>query len=413
MIIQQINITPINRQTQDISKWRQALTSSESRNPSRTVLYDLLTDILLDPHLSSVIDKRKLWITNSTWQFVRNGKPDDAITALISQPWFNDMLKDILDAVFWGHSLLEFSYLNGTGAYTLIPRKHVEPTTGIIKKNQSDSAGMPYREPPINKYVFEVGNSPYQGLLVKAAPYVIYKRGGFGDWAQFSEIFGMPFRKGKYDGYDENARQKLMLALQEMGSASFAVIPEGTDIEIMQNNANSGSNVTYKDFKDACNAEISKLILGNTLTTEQGANGARSLGEVHQDVEGMIHQADVMMVRNVLNFPFKAILTAHGISVDNGEFIRVENESVDLDKRILIDKTLMNDMKLPISHEYLYETYGIPKPDNYEELVAGMNEPAPQPVAPPEPEPTPVPAKKDMKAMARLLDMLDFFSARR
>ena len=36
-------------------------------------------------------------------------------------------------------------------------------------------------------------------------------------------------------------------------------------------------------IKEVCNEELSKIFLGNTLTTSQGENGARSLGDVHKD----------------------------------------------------------------------------------------------------------------------------------
>ena len=76
----------------------------------------------------------------------------------------------------------------------MIPRKHVVPQKGMIIKNQSDMTGFSYREFPYTNFLLEVGEGDSFGLLMKAAQYVIYKRGGFGDWAQYCELFGMPFR---------------------------------------------------------------------------------------------------------------------------------------------------------------------------------------------------------------------------
>ena len=44
---------------------------------------------------------------------------------------------------------------------------------------------------------------------------MIYKRGGFGDWAEYAEIFGMPFQVAKYNNYDEATRQELIRALEQ------------------------------------------------------------------------------------------------------------------------------------------------------------------------------------------------------
>ena len=60
-IIQKIEVTQIRRSSQDIESWRNAIKSAESTFfPRRTLLYDLYSEILLDGHLSAVIEKRKL-----------------------------------------------------------------------------------------------------------------------------------------------------------------------------------------------------------------------------------------------------------------------------------------------------------------------------------------------------------------
>ncbi|NCC88311.1 MAG: DUF935 family protein [Clostridia bacterium] len=370
IIVQNINITPNYRKTQDIGTWRNAIRYAEAKNPNRVELYDLYEDILLDGRLSSVIDKRKRAIRNSIWTFQSDNIVNDEITKLITkQPWFYNFLDDILDTIFWGHTAFEFNISNNTISYEIIPRKHVEPFRGIICKEQFLlNDGINYRAEPFNRYVIEVGNKPYMGVLLKAAQYVIYKRGGFGDWAQFAEIFGMPFRVGTYDGYDENARIKLEEALRSMGGASHIVKPEGTNIEFIESKNTSGSNSLYDALIKACNTEISTLVLGNTLTTEQGEKGARALGDVHLQIEDTVHMSDVLYVSMVLNNQFKQLLLIHGINCENGEFVRMESQELDLEKRIDIDVKLRANVKLPISDDYFYETYNIPKPDNYNEL---------------------------------------------
>jgi len=51
-----------------------------------------------------------------------------------------------------------------------------------------------------------LGHERNYGLLLKATPFAIYKRGGFGDWSQWIELFGMPQRIGKYNTYDPESR---------------------------------------------------------------------------------------------------------------------------------------------------------------------------------------------------------------
>jgi phage gp29-like protein len=233
----------------------------------------------------------------------------------------------------------------------------VEPKRGIILKHQFDQTGFNYREYPYTDYLIEVGEENSLGLLMKAAQYAIYKRCGFGDWSQYGELFGMPFRIAKYDGYDEKTRSELEAALQEAGSAAFVVIPKEADFEFIQNNAQASSNL-YETMISLCNKEISKLILGQTMTTEAG--GALAQAKVHQEAERDLLMADKLFVRNVLNDKLVPLLQKHGYHVGKGKFIFKEQEHIDLKTRLDMDLKLAE--KIKIDDSYFYETYNVPSP---------------------------------------------------
>ncbi len=357
-IIQRIDVTQIRRSSQDIDSWRNAIKAAESTFfPRRSFLYDLYSEILLDGHLTAVIEKRKLSVINTPLHFVEKCKVHEEITAMLTTENFMTMLGYVLESKIWGHSLIELSFETGFLVPTLIPRKHVVPSKGIIIKNQSDSNGFDFRTYPYSNYLLEVGESDSLGLLMKAAQYVIYKRGGFGDWAQYCELFGMPFRVAKYDGYDEKTRQELESALKDAGSAAYIVIPKETDLNFIQNNT-QGSSILYDQLIDVCNKELSKLILGQTMTTEAG--GALAQAKVHQEVEQEIHNADKLFVRNVLNDKLIPLLRIHGFDVGNGKFIFQEKENIEKKTRLEMDLKLAE--KIEIDDSYFYETYDIPLP---------------------------------------------------
>ncbi|MPM00633.1 hypothetical protein SDC9_46861 [bioreactor metagenome] len=415
IVVNQITISPPVRTTQDIAKWRAAIKSAESTIPRRVELYDLFDDIMLDGHLTSVIEKRQRAISNSEWVFQIDKKVDARITKMIQKQWFYDFMADLVDTKFWGHTAFDFNVLNDVIAYELVPRKHVEPVSGLISKQQVLTGdGFRYREEPWTRYIIEAGSKPYMGLLRKAAQYVIYKRAGFGDWKEFADLFGMPFRVAKYDGDDDLTRIQLENALKEAGSAAYAVLPTGSTIEFIQNSSNSGSTTLYDLLIKACNAELSKLFLSNTLTTEQGDKGARSLGDVHMEVEDDVHMADILFVTTFLNNEFKNLLASHGLPVLSGEFTRVEKRKTNLKDRIEIDIKLKNEAKLPMSDDYFYDTYDVPKPENYDQLIEEQKAANPFPPEPQDPQPQPgkktPPVKKEPSALARLMDIVDFFS---
>jgi phage gp29-like protein len=367
VLINHIEIRQIQRTSQDINNWRSAIRTAESTvNPTRRLLYDLYSDILLDGHLSSVVGKRLGAVENSPLVFNdADGNEVEEITNLIDTEEFEELLTEILNAKFWGYSLLELEFNPEKIIPALIDRRHVKPEKGIIVKNPNDLTGLNYTEPPYNKFALTSGKPKDLGLLMKVAQYVIYKRGNYGDWAQFAEIFGMPFRKGKYDGYDDKARIQLENALKNAGSAAYVVLPEGTDLDFETNNS-TGDGELYDKLRKACNEEISVCIAGETLTTTQGDKGARSLGEVHKEVADEKQVADKRFVRRVLNSKLKPLLEIHGYNVKGGSFTFPEVEKIDKTKKINIDLRIAN--RQPVGDDYFYGTYGIPKPDNYDQL---------------------------------------------
>ena len=413
IIINQLDIRQIQRTNVDIEKWRSAIQAAENINfPRKILLFDMYADILLDGHLSSVINKRKTAVLKSPITFTKDGKENEVICKIINTPSFVKLLDYLLDSRFWGHTLVEFEFRLNNFIAHLLPRKHVIPEKGLILIQQNDQDGIYYREPPVSNYILEAGEPGDLGLLVKAAQYVIYKRNCLGDYSQFSEIFGQPFRKGTYNPYDPNSRSELRNCLEEMGSGAWGIFPEGTNVEFIESNSKTGSNDVYSTLIDLCNAEISKLILGNTLTTEAGDKGARSLGEVHADVEGEIEFADKLFIKNILNFGFKDLLLKHGYPAD-GEFDFTEDETTSLTDRIAVDVQL-NGI-IPISDEYFYETYGIPKPENYQELKSKMDEAKAQrnnPFMYPVPQTETVSKTKQAQNRISLWDRIFFHEAR-
>ena len=354
LVVNQVVVKTLNRQSSDIDTWRSALKNAD--NGRRNQLHNLYTDMLLDNVLSDAIEKRIEAITNAELTFRVDENEVDEINDLMETGEWEQMLREIMLAKFWGYSVLEFDYTNGFAANS-IPRNHVNPKKGIITINEYDEVGVDYRA---DDFFLEVKGDEKFGLILKACPYVIYKRGDFGDWAQFTELFGMPFRIGKYNSYDEETRAQLQLALEEAGSAAYAVIPKEGDIEYRDNNS-KGDGALYDTLRKACNEEILVGLLGQSMTTFQGDKGARSLGEVHMDVQESKHASDRRFISRILNKEILPRLEARGFKVSGGRFDFPEvGETLSLENRVDVDIKL--DGIIEIDADYFYETYGIPRP---------------------------------------------------
>ncbi len=367
VLINYIDIRQIQRTFTDIDLWRSAIQTAESVvNPTRRTLYNLYFEMLLDGYLSAVINKRLTAIANANITFTdEDGNEVEQVREMMESEGFEEVITEILNSKFWGFTLLDLEFDGNIILQELIDRRHVKPEFGLVVKNPSDMEGLDFTQPPYDKFVLAAGKKKDLGLLMKVAQYVIYKRGNFGDWAQFAELFGMPFRKATYDGYDENARVKMLQALQESGSASYVVLPEGTTLDFIANTSTGGSKL-YDSLRKACNEEISVTIMGTTLTTSQGDKGSRSLGEVHADMDDELHLADKRYVKKILNSRLIPILEANGFPVKGCKFSFPEVEHIDKQIKIGIDMQIAN--RQPVSDDYFYEEYGIPKPEDYDQL---------------------------------------------
>lgn len=366
----EILVRPIHRGVNDIGSWRSALRLADLGN--RTKLYDLFTDLLIDGYLSDAIDKRIDAVTDADLAFTIDGKRVDEMDTLMDTPEFESLLREIMLSRFWGVSVVECRFLEGFEFYS-VPRKHIRTKTKEIAIREEDEHGIPYAE---NDLVIQFGQDEDFGIILRAAPFVIYKRGGFGDWAQFVELFGMPQRIGKYSSMDEQSRRALIQAFEEAGSAPYLVIPKETEAT-QTTLSSSGNGALYNDFRCACNEEILITVLGQTMTTQDGSSLAQ--GQVHLAVQEKKHRADRRFVERMLNKYFVPLLEKRGYPVGNGKF-----KFLDKAQEISVSETIMLSEILPIPQSYLYDKYNIPLPEGDEAIA--RKEQQPQFVLPPEEE---------------------------
>lgn len=353
--------TAPRRQNFDIQHWRNAIKQAEDvRYPNRIALYDIYKDILLDGHLISVIEQRENALLNNNIEFAKNnGRENEAINDLIQLPWFEEFILEIFRSKLWGYSLLWVDISGGMfNDFESLNRKHIIPEQGVFVKRQYDRNGIKYLEQPYNHYTIPVGFKKNYGRLLEAVPWVLLKRGDISDWASFNEIFANPIRKGSYPMYNDDAKMALMEGLRDMGAFGTVIHPKDTDLEFLIANA-AGSADTYSKLAHVCDMQLSKLIVGQTMTTDNGSS--HSQAEVHLEIAKQYTARDRRLVINTLNTSFAQLLKWHGFNPDGGMFKYVEEVDLEnLKARFNIDKELSNKIEYP--PEYFYETYNVPIP---------------------------------------------------
>jgi len=116
---------------------------------------------------------------------------------------------------------------------------------------------------------------------------------------------------------------------------------------------------------------MSIAMLGNTLTTDAKATGTQALGTVHQEEEDEIKEEDEALILAVLNgSQMLKILQTLGLNVEGGEFRFIEARNIDKTVQLNAVTQLHEKLGLPIDDDYLYDTFDIDKPENYDQHKA-------------------------------------------
>jgi hypothetical protein len=374
IVVNQIIIRPVDRSQKDIESFRTAHRQAEAIvSAHRVRLYDLYDDVLLDGHLTGITEKRINAVKNKKLYFDdASGKRVDIMNELIKSEPFRDIIKKLIESKYWGLSGVEF-IPGAKFQWKEIPRKHIKPQLKIIAKEQFGEEGFPYQD---NPFIWIIGDEKDLGLLLKCAPYAIWKRGNLADWSQYIEIFGQPVRIIKYDAHDVKTKMELQQVLDDSGSSLALMIPKQADFDMKDGKQSNGDGKLQDTHKRAMNDEMSVIILGATETTTSSSSSGYAQSETHSEQQLEATKDDLMFVENMLNSPeFINILISFGYPVTGGRF--VYHQELDLNKlkaRKEIDLAISE--KVPVGDDYWYDTYGIPKPENYEELKQKMEDEA-------------------------------------
>lgn len=354
----------------DIKAWRQAWAQAiDVDNPSRLSLYAIYYDTLIDNHLNGAITQRKGFTEQKRFRVTSDSKD---CTYLFQTGWFRDFIGVALDSIFWGHSLIELGNViktEGLSKYsycTLVPREHVIPEYGVIVRNQGDDPkkGVGYLEGEIAKWCISVGDPKDLGILLKVSPQAIAKRHMTSYWDQFGEIFGAPIRVAKTNSRDERERKNIFEMISKMGFSNSAVLPLGTEIEIKESSRGDSFNVYDKRINRA-NSEISKAILGQTMTIEDGSSLSQS--EVHLEVLRNIVAKDAAMISDIVNSELIPRMAQQGMIPKGCVFSWDEAIQWSPDQQLSIEKMLLENYD--VDRTYFEDKYGIKLSDKKKESL--------------------------------------------
>lgn len=358
--IQKIIRTQLVRSRATIVKWTKAVALAENvEQPDRLDLIRIYKEIERDAHLQSLMTQRSNAILSTPFYLYRSGsdEPDDEQTAKLNADWFFKFLELALDSVFYGHSLIQFGAITNDRFENveLVPREYVIPEKYAVRKKIGDRESFSFIDPPFDVWAIGVGDVNDLGVLNNAVPLLVYKKDVLSAWSEYADLFGAPVRIGKTDVMNEVKRQNMDDMLENMGSMAWGTFDRDDVLELVESNNRDAFNV-FKEMVNTANAELSKLFLGQTGTTDEKSFVGSA--EVHERVANTYTAADKRFIQNVVNNQLLPIMVKHGMIPDGMEFAFDYTEKLTLDQKREVIAQLSPFFEF--DPDWITEQFGVP-----------------------------------------------------
>lgn len=367
----------------DIQKWRQAMTAAiNPESPKFNLYHDLVDDLMTDGHLQSQIEMRKSSTLNTDYQVMnrKTKKGNEELTFILQQQWFYKFLDGSIDETVRGTNVAEFLSFQGEKIeMNFIPRRNVVPTRKQIFPDLTKPAYIDYSNPAFDPWLLQIGENFNLGIINNIIPNLIWKRNVMQAWAEFCEKFGMPLITATTNSTDAKVIDSVHEMLLNLGQASVGTFPQGTDIKFQEANRQDAYQV-YMQFMQANSNEISKVLVGSTMLSDQGTN--RSQTEVHErSLDNRIAQADKRKIQFIVNDQLFPLLRQQGYNItedDVFEWKTAEQESSLTELWNITSGLISNGYD--VQTEWISQTFNIPiegkkktlSPDSGANVAAGF-----------------------------------------
>lgn len=315
----------------------------------------------------------------------------DLVREVTARDSFASELIDILDAVGKGYSATEILWDTSEGQWRPAALKWRDPRWFEPSRDDGetlllkDAAGRVPLAPA--KWIVHAAKVksglPIRGGIARSAAWCfLFKAFTLKDWAIFSEAFGQPLRLGKYDGSaSEQDKETLLRAVASIGTDYAAIVPTSMQVDLVTASI-SGSLDLYERRAAFLDQQISKLVLGQTQTTDATAGGYAT-ARVHDGVREDIERDDARQLAATL----ARDLVRPVVDLNMGRRRRYPTlrigrpDEVDVDKLVAQVATLV-PFGLRVGMSTMRDKLGLPDPGADEEVLAQARPPAPPPAAP-------------------------------
>jgi len=335
--------------------------------------YAILRDLLNDPHLSAVVQQRKSLVQQLGWEITCEGDKETEMKVVkwMQKLEIDTIIENMLDCILYGYEVLEINW--GIKNGEIYPQKinskpqewFIFDQEGVLRMRQKNQYGYTFVEGvelPKNKFIILQNGASYvnpygEKLISKCYWPVNLKRSGMDFWQIMVERYGMPFLIGRYTATaTEQGKADLLTGLQDLVTDNIAIFLDTVIIELKEH-PKFDIGQLYQYLAEFYNAEMSKVILTETLTTEIKEKGSYAAAQVHRETAASVAMKDKKLIEVAMNKLLEMYSAFNYTENKNIRFRLTKKEAVEAE-------TIERDIKLKelgivFTKEYLQRKYNL------------------------------------------------------
>ncbi|CAN7259266.1 DUF935 domain-containing protein [Brucella pseudogrignonensis] len=337
-------------------------------------IYD---EIRRDPHAFAILQKLKLEVVSREWKVTpaSESRLDKKAAAGVERQFkainFDRLTKGLLGAVLKGFSVAEVLWSSTALGWDAIAvkvkkqRRFRFTVDGelrmLTRSNSMDGEAVPERKFIVHRHTIDDDDDDPYGVGLGSVLFwpAWFKRQVLAHWLRGTEKHATPTTVLQYAGnFDEGRQVQMTGVLRMIANDTGLVIPETVKASLLES-ANAGGGDFFEKLARYLDELMSEAVLGETLTTNSGERGARSLGEIHNEIRIAIAKAASDLVcETIRDTLVRWIIELNYPGAGIPEVWRDFSETEDLDKKVERDKTLHEMGYEPVDPDYISDTYG-------------------------------------------------------
>jgi Protein of unknown function (DUF935) len=350
-------IAPIQfqRLKYDLKMWFESVVEAEQAYvPQRIKQQRMYLQTGLNEHIRACVTKRNRLTTLRKFKICNDkGEEDEMLTKLFKKKWFRRFLNHVLNANYYGYSLIKlgdcendaFPHLDVVRRWNVSPDRD-NVTAFVYSLSGPDFLDKEYA--PWHIWVptateSGVGKCGY-GLFYEIAKTEILLRNNTQYNADYQEVFGQPIRVATTNKTEEAERAALERSMTTMGSQPWIILDEGQDTIQLIESKNAGTAFqSYGDFEKRMEQRITKVLLGHAdgmssvpgkLGSQQGAEES-PINKAQDDIQ----VEDGTLCEDVINEELIPRMRLFGFNIPLDLHFEFTNDNEDEEFREKEDKS--------------------------------------------------------------------------